>query len=131
MLFKKRGIKTVALYYRNIVNGGAQRVVAEICCLMSTKYNVILVTDEEPSPADYVLPKNIKRFIIPDRETCRQKKYLDRALVLNSLIEQEHIDVFINSMWVEPCTFYDKLIIKTHPSHPAYMHSGSRPWRTL
>ncbi len=119
--FTKREIKTIALYYRNIVNGGAQRVVAEMCGILSEKFKVILVTDEEATPDDYELPANVKRFVIPDRELHKQKAYLERGKALNRLVEEEHIDLFINSMWVEPGTFYDKLVIKSHPTHPAYI----------
>ena len=124
--YQPREIKTVALYYRNIVNGGAQRVVAQLSNLFAaaqkkgqTQYRVVLVTDEEPSPDDYQLLPQVERVVIPRRERFPKEDFIVRAQAWADLLERYQVDVVLHSMWMDPVMFWDMLCIKSHPSRPA------------
>ncbi|MDY2897265.1 MAG: hypothetical protein SOT54_04120, partial [Candidatus Limivivens sp.] len=52
-----RQVKKIATYYHRLSNGGVQRVVSQLIPLWcSMGYEVLLLTDEEPSEEDYELP---------------------------------------------------------------------------
>lgn len=125
--FKKRPIKTVALYYRNVKNGGAQRVVVDVANMFAAakdadgknKFKVVLVTDEQPSQDDYPLDKNIARCVLPNCNNSIGEKYKERSKAIISMIDKYKIDAFLNSMWIDATNFWDMLTIKGHKSHPA------------
>lgn len=133
LTYTPRTIKTVALYYRNIVNGGAQRVVAQLCSLFADvkeegreKYRVVLVTDEESSPDDYPLSPRVERVVIPRRERFPKEDFVLRAQAWADLLDRYQVDVVLHSMWLDPVAFWDMLCIKSHASHPAVvMHTHS------
>lgn len=128
LTYKPREIKTVALYYRNVVNGGAQRVVAQLCNLFAAaqkegkgQYRVVLVTDEEPSPDDYQLLPQVERVVIPRRERFPQEDFILRAQAWKSLLDGYQVDAVMYSMWNDPMLLWDMLSIKSHPSRPAFV----------
>lgn len=128
LAYTPRKIKTVALYYRNVVNGGAQRVVAQLSNLFAAaqekgqaKYRVVLVTDEEPSPDDYQLLPQVERVVIPRRERFPKEDFIVRAQAWADLLERYQVDVVLHSMWMDPVMFWDMLCIKSHPSRPAFV----------
>ena len=116
----KRPIKTVALYYRSIVNGGAQRVVAELCNILSKKYKVVLVTDDKMQENEYYVNEKVSRYFIPSFESSI-KNYGKRAEALWKLIDDYEIDAFVNSLWLQDCASIDALCIKSHPRNPAFL----------
>lgn len=116
----KRPIKTVALYYRNIVNGGAQRVVAQLCNILSEKYKVVLVTDDKELENEYYVNDKIIRYFLPPFESSI-KNYQKRAKALWKLIDDYEIDAFVNSLWLQDCASIDALCIKSHPRNPAFL----------
>ena len=123
--YRPRKIKNIVLYYRNIFNGGAQRVVAELCNLFVSKIeesNIILVTDEYPVDGEYDLLPQVKRVVVPSVTASREWHYKEKRLkAWIDIIDEYRPDVVINSMWLDPVTFWDMLIIKSHSSHPAYV----------
>ncbi len=131
--YQPREVKTIALYYRSIANGGAQRVVQLLCNLFSgrmqdgaPKYKVLLVTDDPPSEDEYPLSEQVERFLIPHRTSFPGEDYCIRTQAWNELIDRYHVDAVIYSMWVDPTICWDMLTIKSHPSHPAFLiHSHS------
>lgn len=128
--FKRREIKTIALYYRNIKNGGAQRVVADTANMFANvknadgtyKYSVILITDEVASSDDYKIDDRVCREVIADSEKYIVDKYNVRAKRIIEVLDIYNIDLFINSQWMNDTNFWDMLVIKGHPSHPAYIN---------
>ena len=121
-------IKTIALYYRNIVNGGAQRVVAQLCNLFAAveeggqaKYRVVLLTDEEPTDEDYATLPQVERVVLPHRERFPKEDYALRAQAWKEFLDTHQVDVVLYSMWVDVALFWDMLCIKSHPSHPAFV----------
>ena len=123
-----RKIKTVALYFRSLVNGGAQRVIAVLANRLAEyeqdgehPFRVIVVTDEEPQKDDYPLSSRVIRYAIPSYAEC-EGDFTPRMKALTKFLDTYSVDVFINSMWQYLCSFWDILCIKLHPSHPAYFN---------
>ena len=116
----QKPIKTIALYYHCIVNGGAERVVAELCTILSKKYKVILVTDEKKRDNEYYINPEVERFFLPSFKESIMN-YKDRSRCLYELIETHKIDAFINSQWLHPGAFWDALCIKSHKNNVAYI----------
>ena len=121
-----RKIKTVALYFRSLVNGGAQRVIAVLANRLAEyeqggghPYRVIVVTDEEPQKDDYPLSPRVIRYELPSYQEC-EEDFTPRMEALTRLFETYSVDIFINSMWDYLCSFWDMLCTKLNPSHPAY-----------
>lgn len=121
-----RKIKTVALYFRSLVNGGAQRVIAVLANRLAEyeqdgehPYRVIVVTDEEPQKDDYPLSPRVIRYELPSYQEC-EEDFTPRMEALTRLFETYSVDIFINSMWDYLCSFWDMLCVKLNPSHPAY-----------
>lgn len=128
MEYIPREIKTVALCYRGIENGGAQRVVAMLCNKLSRALTssgqplkVVLVTDEEPSDDDYALSDQVTRVVVPSRDRFPAESYELRAKALQDIISQYAIDAFIHSLWIAPVLPWDMMSIKAHPRRPAFI----------
>ena len=133
-LKRKKKRLTVAIVYRCIVNGGAQRVTADLCNIWSSAtdvngkplFNVVLITDSAPGENEYPLNSNVKREFLPPIETSVKEKYAARYDAWQRILDQNDIDVVVSGLWVAPCTFWDMLAVKTHPSKPAFtVHSHS------
>ena len=116
----KKKIKKIALYYRCIVNGGAQRVVAQLCNMLSTKYDVVLVTDDHREIDEYYINDKVERYYIPAYQDS-VKNYEGRARALWNLIDEYNIDAYINSLWLNDVAYWDALCIKAHPKNVAFL----------
>ena len=140
--YRPRPIKTVALHYRCISNGGAQRVVAQLANLFAQKqqngvgkYRIVLFTEAEidDQTEEYALDASVTRIILPERMHNGRDNFEERARILWDAIDEYQIDVFSSSMWVDAATFWDMLIIKSHYARPAFiMHTHNvcaLPWR--
>ncbi|MGN1134024.1 MAG: glycosyltransferase [Oscillospiraceae bacterium] len=122
------GPKVIAAYYRNIKNGGAQRVAAELCNIWGSiknqsgeaAYKVILLTDEPADDNDYEINANVKRVVLPDRLSACEN-YADRFAAWEKVIADNKIDIVVSGMWVDRVTFWDMLAVKSQPSHPAFI----------
>lgn len=130
-------IKNIAMYYRNIVNGGAQRVVAHLACFFADmddgkRFNVVLLTDSEPTEDDYPLSNRVTRVVLPDF-SGPQNNFHIRGRVLRDVIEKYDIDAVIYSAWNGPVFLWDMLCVKTTAKCPAFfshMHSYfGVPWK--
>lgn len=128
-------LKTIAVYYRNIKNGGAQRVVAALCNILSEitdeqgmpRYRVVCITDRDDSEyAEYTLKETVVREYLPEYQLFTKEKYRDRFRVWQDIITRHSIDIVITGMWVAPCTLWDMLCVKGHHTKPAFIiHSHS------
>lgn len=120
---------TIAAHYRNIKNGGAQRVVANLCNIWSEMknedgsplYNVVLITDTEKLGEEYPINANITREFLPSYEKHQGKDYRERYNALDDIITKHDVDIVINSMWVSPVELWDMLCVKSHENRPAYI----------
>ena len=134
---KKRDEKkkmTIAAYYRCIANGGAQNVVAMLCNKWADMkdekgeflYNVVLVTDTEKMPNEYVLSKKVKRAYVPAFKASVKENYRERYKAWENIIKEFDVDIVIHSLWVDPVNYWDMLTIKGQPNKPAFIiHSHS------
>lgn len=124
--------RTVAMYYRSIKNGGAQRVAAELCNIWAEMvdetgnplYKVILITDEEEeknSIKEYSLDPRVKRDCIPAVTKLTEGLYSRRYQAWERVIREHGIDIVVTGMWVDPCILWDILSVKGQPSHPAFV----------
>ena len=120
--------KTIAAYYRNIHNGGAQRVVAELCNIWAKiensvgepRYKVILITDDDANEKDYYLLPCVIREFIPNYENASKDKYGLRFRAWSRILDLYSVDIIVSSMWTAPSTLWDALSIKGHSSKPAF-----------
>lgn len=125
--------KTVALYYHSISNGGAQRVVAQLCNILAglknpdgeLRYQIVLITDEPEEDAEvtveYPLAKEVKRASLPHFKKAVKEAYRERYQRWSQIISEYKIDVVISSAWVSVCGLWDMLTVKSQPSKPAFM----------
>lgn len=129
--YKKRNKKRlcIAIYYRSIANGGAQRVTQLLANRWESQrntngdplYKVILITDEAPIEDDYPLNSNVIREYIPGFKTSIGANYAPRFERLQQIIEKHDVDIVITGMWLADITFWDMLSIKGAPSKPAFI----------
>ena len=112
--YDKRRIKTIATYYHSIVNGGAQRVVCNLCHLwVEMGYRVILYTDYMPNQNDYILPESVKRIVLPNFREINHDNYRERAKLLYHSLQENEIDLFVYHAWISHLLLWDELTIKT------------------
>lgn len=116
---------TIAFYYFSIAGGGAQRITALLCNLLakSTKYNVVLITDENQSELneEFFIEKNIKRYFIPNRRIYTKKNYKARFEAWQRVLSDSMPDVVVHCIFEEPISFWDMLTIKTFKTKPAFI----------
>ncbi len=125
---------TIAAYYQSINNGGAQRVVANLCNIWSSMkdslgnplYNVVLITDCKAETTDYPLNSSVQRAYVPHYNNHIRANYRTRYDAWTNIIDTYDIDIVVSGMWVAPMTLWDMLTIKGHEKKPAFilhMHS--------
>lgn len=85
---KKYKQKNIMVLIYHLRNGGAERVASNLCDELSKKYNVILVTCEEPSNNDY--PCSVPRFFI-DEMRVKYFKLFDTVNQIKSIKKKYHI----------------------------------------
>ena len=120
--------KTIAAYYWRAANGGAERVVTQLCnrwaAMLNEKgeplYNVVLITDTAPMENEYELSEKVQRAFLPALAQSTKENYQNRLAAWQDLIRQYSIDVVISSQWLSPVTFWDMLAVKGAPTHPAF-----------
>lgn len=110
-----RQVKKIATYYHRLSNGGVQRVVSQLIPLWcSMGYEVVLLTDEEPSEEDYELPAGVKRLVLPNCAGIRSGNYEARAEMLEKIIEEEQIDLMVYHAYLGNMLFWDLMMLKGH-----------------
>jgi len=148
---KDKPVLNIAVYYRSISNGGAQKITAMLANLWanqknengSYKYNIVLITDEnavndeteeiiDEEEFDYSLFKDniteeysvdqlVKREYLPPYADSKSENYRLRFQAWDRILSEHDIDVVVSGLWVEPCTFWDMLAVKGHRLHPAFI----------
>ncbi len=127
--YRPREIQTIGLYYRSLRNGGIERVLAQLCNLFAdyeidgiNPYKVILIIDDLPKEGEYPISSKVVREQIPHIIQFPKNNYYERAKGWYDIIDRYQIDLVISHAWF--CTFnlWDMLIIKSHPSRPAYIN---------
>ena len=80
----------------------------------SMGYEVVLLTDEEPSEEDYELPAGVKRLVLPNCAGIRSGNYEARAEMLEKIIEEEQIDSMVYHAYLGNMLFWDLMMLKGH-----------------
>ena len=110
----KKKIHTIAIYYATIRQGGGVRRVISLLIPLYLKlgYKVVLITEEEPADADYMLPVEVKRYTIVSTSDVVGKKadYEVRGNQLAAILAKENIDVICSHDSRYPLLFYDLVL---------------------
>lgn len=126
-------LKTIAIYYHSIKNGGAQRVAAKLSSILAEmkdekgalRYQILLLTDAYPQDTgeapEYPVDAAVIRETLPLYSVYTEEKYQVRYDAWMRILDQYDIDVVISGMWVAPCNLWDMLAVKGHVSRPAFV----------
>jgi glycosyltransferase involved in cell wall biosynthesis len=115
----KRGyIKTIAVYYHHIENGGVQRVLSIIIPIwIQMGYKVILFTDTEPSINDYYLPEGVERIVLQSYIMTDRNNFEVRFNQWADAIKKHQVDVVVYHAWMSPLLFWDMISLKSCGLH--------------
>lgn len=109
-----RHIKTVGVFYFRIRNGGVERVISELIPIWISKgYQVILFTEDHPSPDDYPLPKQVERVVLPQIDIPDKTALLNRMQYMTQMIALHQIDTLVYNANIWPYALVDILAAKT------------------
>ena len=133
---KKREVRTIAIYYHRLHDGGTERVTAwQITAWVRMGYNVVLLADEPRNPNDYPYPAEVERIVIPAKLMWGDHgEYFERGRALAGALKQCNPDLFITNLTHEICTIWDVLVAKSlnipaiigwHNVFDASFHDGS------
>lgn len=112
--YDRRPVKTIATYYYSCFNGGLQRVLCDLSRIWTDMgYQVVVITDMEPSDKDYAMPAAVKREIIPCYETINKDNYECRCRAIKRIIEENHVDAVVYHAWVNNMLLWDAMSVKT------------------
>jgi glycosyltransferase involved in cell wall biosynthesis len=107
---KKRKIKTIALYYWRLSDGGTERVTSRLATIWkSLGYRVLLLTDTHPTKLDYPCDPGVERFVLPSH----RERFINRGTVLAQILRDGQVDAFITNLWVETATAWDLFVAKS------------------
>ena len=136
-------VRCIGIYYRNIIQGGAQKITAELCRMWSEiknearepRYQVVLITDSQQDgipdeeitdlrrPADpsqeYPIPDSVIREYLPVRRLSIDKNFYRRYDAWKDILDRRHIDVIVNGLWLDSSFYWDYMAVKGHRSAPA------------
>ncbi|WP_029545271.1 glycosyltransferase [Selenomonas sp. AB3002] len=122
---------TVAIYYRSLANGGAQRVTAMLASLWAEArqengaplYRVVLVLDQATAgkEAEYPLSEQVERVYLPSPEEASGENYAQRCRAWQEMLAQYAVDVVVYAWLHHEAVIWDWLSIKSHPLHPAFV----------
>jgi len=113
LIYNKREVKTIATYYHSCSNGGAQRVVCQLATLwIEMGYNVVIMTDEEPTADDYYVPETVRRVVIPHYRNTNPTNYRERAKAIGKIIAENNVDLVVYHAWVLNLMLWDELVCK-------------------
>lgn len=109
----KRKIKTIAVYYAKMSNGGTERVTSrQILAWKELGYRVILLTDLPADPDKDYFYGDVERFVIPPK-MMHNHDYRLRGRILASILTSQKADVFVTNLWDETSTVWDVLVAKS------------------
>ncbi|MBE6894586.1 MAG: glycosyltransferase [Ruminococcaceae bacterium] len=107
---KDKTIKTVALYYSRYSVGGTEKVMSLLMPIfVEMGYNVVLITEEQPSDNDFPLPNKVKRVILAKENSSG---FADRLNSLQKITEENNIDIVLYNAWGSNRLIWDLLYLK-------------------
>ena len=109
----RRKIRTIAVYYPKMNNGGTERVTSrQMLAWLSLGYKVILIADSPQDPINDYEYGDVKRFVIPPK-MMENDDYRPRGRALTQVLREQNVDVFVNNLWDETSTVWDVLVAKS------------------
>lgn len=109
---RREKVKTVAMFYHRLYNGGVERTISLLCELLSQAgYRLVVITDQPVNEKDYPLPEGTARLVISDGDQGRD--YEARYQQLISCIQEYQVDAVVYNAWLSPCLFWDMCTVKS------------------
>ncbi|MBR2255087.1 MAG: glycosyltransferase [Candidatus Methanomethylophilaceae archaeon] len=106
-------VRRIATYYHSIANGGVQRVTAGLVNLwVGMGYEVLLITDGEPTENDYPIDSSVRRAVIPAANATTRDNYAARAKALKHVLDDFKPDVMVYHAWVTNLLLWDMTVCK-------------------
>ncbi|MBS0643961.1 MAG: glycosyltransferase [Proteobacteria bacterium] len=109
-----RSVKRIGVHYIRIRNGGVERVISLLIPIwIHQGYEVVLITDEEPSLDDYAVPECTTRVVIPPTHNAGLNNRADRVAALRAAVAEHQIDALVHCSGSSPYLTLDLLSVKT------------------
>lgn len=105
-----KNIKTVALYYSRYTVGGTEKVMSLLMPMyLEMGYNVVLITEEQPSENDFPMPEKAKRVILAKEDASGYEKRLNSW---ENIVTENNIDIIVYNAWGSNRLIWDLLYLK-------------------
>ncbi len=125
LFLKGRTIKTIGMYYHCLTIGGVERVISILAPMFASMgYQVVVITDTEPSEQDYPLPSPIKRVTIPKWEDELPENVERRLKAWREIQQTYHPDVLLYHDWTQSTLIWDLLYLRGM-NIPVIVHTHS------
>ena len=110
----KSSISTVAIFFHALSIGGGERVTRDLAASwLRMGFNVVVMTNTDPTEDDYTLPKEIKRVTIPTYIGDLRENYAERCRGLRKALLDSDVDLVVFSQWFSDVLAFDILSAKT------------------
>ena len=108
---KDKNIKTVALYYSRYSVGGTEKVMSLLMpVFIEMGYEVVLITEENPTENDFPLPEKAKRVILAKEDGSGLDNRFDSW---EKIIKENNIDIVLYNAWGSNRLIWDLLYLKS------------------
>lgn len=109
-----RRVRTIGTYYECMRNGGIQRVLSGLFRVWhALGYDIILFTDEQPSPDDYPVGEYVKRVVLPvSAAECNARSYTERGMALGKLMKEYGVDCMVYHAYFAEILLFDELVCR-------------------
>ncbi len=110
----KKKIKTVAVFYYRMYNGGVENVLSQLTDIwVKNGYRVILYTTQEANEKDYYINSSVTRIVLPEYKYGIIKSFEERISFLRRSLLEHNVDAFIYNAWLDPNLIADAMIVKS------------------
>ena len=107
----RKQVKTVAMFYHRLYNGGVERVISLLSDILTQQgYQLVVITDEDVSPDDFPLPEGTVRLVIGDPDEGRNTA--QRMKLWQQWVAEYNIDAVVYHAWLAPASIWDMCAIK-------------------
>lgn len=109
-----RAVKTIGVMVLRMCNGGIERVVALLISLWKNMgYQVVLLTEEQPSEDDYPFPEDTPRVILPSYASPEAFPYRSRCHTLLDAVQEYELDVIVDTQYYSVSNIWDAMTIRS------------------
>lgn len=113
LLNSDRSIKTVALYYHRVGNGGVEDVVLRLAALwQGMGYRVVIILDSQSAEHSAFSEGDIVWRSIPNQGANASRGYAWRALGLAAILKEEQVDALVYNAWNTSLLPWDMLVAR-------------------